>query len=65
MMVVVDRLSKVAHFIATTYTNSTSEVGQIFIREIVRLHGVPKKIIQTEIPSSLPSFGRSCLQAWG
>jgi len=26
-------------------TNSTSEVVQMFIRDIVSLHGVPKKII--------------------
>ena len=45
IMVVVDRLSKVAHFIAVKSTNSASQVAQIFIREIVRLHGVPKKII--------------------
>lgn len=41
----VDKLSKVAHFIAVNSTNSASEVAHIFIRKIVRLHGVPKKII--------------------
>ena len=45
IMVVVDKLSKVAHFIAIKSTNLASEVAQIFIKEIVRLHGVPKKII--------------------
>jgi len=44
-MVVVDRLSKVAHFIAVKYTNSVSEGAQIFFKVIVRLHGVPEKII--------------------
>ena len=44
-MVVVDRLSKVAHFIAVKSTNSASEVAQVFIKEIVRLNGVPKRII--------------------
>jgi len=44
-MVVVDRLSKVAHFIAVKFRNSASKVVQIFIREIMKLHGVPKKII--------------------
>lgn len=44
-MVVVDRLSKVAHSIAVKSMNSASEVAQIFIRKIVRLYGVPKKII--------------------
>lgn len=44
-MVVVDKLSKVALFIEVKYTNSTSEVAKISIREIMRLHGFPKRII--------------------
>jgi len=44
-MVMVDRLRKVAHFISVRTTYSTNEVAQVFIREIVRLHGVPKKIV--------------------
>ena len=44
-IMVVNRLSKVAHFIVVKSINSANEVSHIFIREIVRLHGVPKKII--------------------
>ena len=44
-MVVVDRLTKVAHFIPVKHTHSTSEVAQVFTREIVRLHGIPRKIV--------------------
>ena len=45
IMVGVDGLTKVAHFIPMKCTNSSSEVAQVFIREIMRFHGVPKKII--------------------
>lgn len=45
IMVLVERLSKVAHFITVNPTNSSSEVDNIFIKEIVRLYGVPMKII--------------------
>lgn len=45
IMVVVDRLSKVSHFISMKSTNLASEVAQSFFKEIVRFHGVPKKII--------------------
>ena len=45
IMVVVNRLKKVAHFIPVKSTYSTSDVAHVFIREIVRLHGVPKKIV--------------------
>jgi len=44
-MVVVDKLSKVVHFIVVKSTNLTGKVTHIFIMEIVRLHGVPKNII--------------------
>jgi hypothetical protein len=45
IMVVVDRLTKVAHFIPVKSTFSASDVAQVFIRDVVRLHGVPKKIV--------------------
>lgn len=45
IMVVVDRLSKVAHFILVKTTFLTNEVASVFSGEIVRLHGVPKKIV--------------------
>ena len=40
IMVGVDRLRKVAHFIPVKTTYSTSEVAHVFIMEIMRLHGV-------------------------
>jgi hypothetical protein len=43
--VVVDRLSKVAHFIPIRTTNSASDLALLYVREIVRLHGIPKTII--------------------
>eukprot|EP00253_Pinus_taeda_P001475 PITA_01475 len=45
IMVVVDGLTKVAHFIPVKSKFSSSDVEQVFIREVVRLHGVPKKIV--------------------
>jgi len=45
IMFVVDMLRKVAHFIPVKATYSASEVEHVFIREIMRLLGVPKKIL--------------------
>jgi len=45
IVVVFARLSKVAHFIPLKTTYSSSEVAHVFIKEIVRLHGVPMKIV--------------------
>ncbi|TYK27113.1 hypothetical protein E5676_scaffold478G00020 [Cucumis melo var. makuwa] len=43
--VVVDRLTKSAHFIRGKSTYSASKWGQLYMTEIVRLHGVPVSII--------------------
>ena len=45
IMVVVDKLSKVAHFFLVKTTYLVGEVAQVFTREIVRLHIVTKNIV--------------------
>jgi len=45
IMVVVEKLTKVSIFILMKSTYSVSDVAHIFIREIMRLHGVPNKIM--------------------
>jgi transposase InsO family protein len=43
--VVVDTLTKSAHFIPVRMTYQAPDIARVFIREIVRLHGLPQKII--------------------
>ena len=43
--VVVDRLSKVAYFIPIRSTSTAGDLAPIYIREIVRLHGVLRTIV--------------------
>jgi hypothetical protein len=43
--VIVDRLTKVAHFIPVKTTYSRPQVAELYMSRIVCLHGVPKKII--------------------
>lgn len=45
ILVVVDRLTKVAHFISGNLTDGAPEIAHKFIKEIFRLHGIPMKII--------------------
>ena len=45
IMVVVNKLTKVAHFILVKSTFSVSDVAHVFIIDVVRLHGVTKKIV--------------------
>jgi hypothetical protein len=43
--VVVDRLTKVAHFIPVKTTYSGSQLAELYMSKIVCLHGVSKKIV--------------------
>ena len=43
--VIVDRLNKTAHFIPVNTTYSVKKYAEIYLDQIIRLHGVPKTII--------------------
>jgi transposase InsO family protein len=43
--VIVDQLTKVAHFILVKTTYSGSHLAELYMARIVCLHGVPKKIV--------------------
>ena len=43
--VIVDRLTKSAHFVPVQTTYNSEKLAKIYIQEIVRLHGVPISII--------------------
>jgi transposase InsO family protein len=43
--VIVDRLTKVAHFIVVETTYSRPQLAELYMSRIVCLHGVPKKIM--------------------
>ncbi|WVY98421.1 hypothetical protein V8G54_030572 [Vigna mungo] len=45
IFVVVDRLTKYAHFIAIAHPYTAKDIAEIFIKDIVRLHGFPSSIV--------------------
>jgi hypothetical protein len=45
IFVVVDTLKKSAHFIPVRMTYQAPDIARVFISEIVRLHGMPKRIM--------------------
>ena len=63
IFVVVDRLSKMAHFIPMKGTPSASETAQAFIKEIIRLHGVPANIVSDRGVQFTSRFWRSLCKA--
>ena len=58
----IDRLTKVAHFIPMKTTNSTSDLVPLYIKEVVRFHGVPKSVVSDR--DSKLVFGKVCMVLW-
>ena len=55
-MVVVDKLSKIAHFIPIKTTYKAANIPDIFLKQIFRLDGVPKAIISDRDPKITENF---------
>jgi hypothetical protein len=54
--VVVDKLTKTAHFITVNSTYSAKDYAEIYLDCIVRLHGIPKTIIFDRGPQFIARF---------
>jgi hypothetical protein len=59
--VVVDRLTKFAHFFAIYSEYKAPQVADLFFREIFRLHGLSKNIVSDRESRFLSAFWQICL----
>lgn len=59
ILVIVDRLTKRAHFVACTKTTDAQFAAHLFFQNVVRLHGVPKSIVSDRDIRFMNSFWQS------
>jgi len=65
IVVFVCRLTKMVHYVATQTTVTAPQLAAIFLREVVRLHGVPEKILSDRDPRFTAHFWRAVWQLLG
>jgi hypothetical protein len=65
IMVVVDKLTKAAHFILVKLTLKEANLADIYLREIARLHGMPKTIVSNRDPKFTSNFWKGFFQEFG
>ena len=63
--VVIDRLTKSAYFLSYRTTFNSNQLAALYIKEVVRLHGVPVSIVCDRDPRFTSRFWKSFQSAMG
>ena len=62
--VIVNRLTKSAHFLAIRIDYSLECLAELYINEIIRLHGIHMSIVSYQDPRLTYSFGVTFMNHW-
>jgi len=65
ILVVVDRLTKMAHFTPCSKSITTEEITQLILDGIVRLHGLPEEIVSDRGPQFASKFWHRLFELLG
>jgi hypothetical protein len=63
-MVVVDKITKAAHFIPLKTTHKAADVAGIFMKEVARLHRIPKTIVFDRDPKFTSNFWKGLFKGF-
>ncbi|MCO5583817.1 hypothetical protein L7F22_037731 [Adiantum nelumboides] len=65
ILMIVDRFSKMAHFIPCKKTASAPDIASLFVQHIFRIHGLPRSIISDRDPKFIGHFWTSLFKSLG
>ncbi|GJP39908.1 hypothetical protein CLOM_g24232 [Closterium sp. NIES-68] len=65
ILVVIDKFSKMGHFIPTHMIARTEETAQLFIRYIISQHGIPTTLISDRDPKFTSKFWKELMLCSG
>ena len=61
----VDKITKSSHFIPLKTNHKASNVVDIYMREVARLHGIPKTIVSDRDPKFTSKFWKGLFKGFG
>jgi transposase InsO family protein len=64
-MVVVDKLTKMVHYVPSWKDINAQELAQLFRREVIRLHGPPREVVSDRGPQMASAYWKTFLSSLG
>ena len=65
VLVVVDRLTKYVHFIPLAHPYIASKVVELYVQNVLKLHGMPTSIVSDRDPTFTSQFWKELMQLQG
>ena len=65
ILIAIDRLTKMAHFIPTTSNVTSKQTAELFLQYVFRYHGLPENIVSDRDPKFTSRFWKNLTKALG